>query len=227
MTSDAIKRLEAIESLEDLGIGFTLATQDLEIRGAGEILGEEQSGQIHEIGFGLYMDLLERAVRAMKEGKQPELDRPLDHGTEINLHIPSLIPEDYLPDVHTRLIMYKRIASADSKEVLQDLKEEMIDRFGLMPDPLKNLFNIADLKQKAHPLGVRKIDLGQQGGRLHFHEHTSIDPYQIIKLIRSEPNIYKLDGHDKLKIFKELPDASSRLRILSDLLDNISTRDAA
>ena len=227
MTVDAVKRLEAIESLEDLGIGFTLATHDLEIRGAGEILGEDQSGQIQEIGFGLYMDLLERAVTAMKQGRQPELDRPLDHGAEIDLHIPALIPEDYLPDVHTRLIMYKRIASAKDEDGLQDLQEEMIDRFGVLPEALKNLFNITRLKLAASPLGVRKIDLGPQGGRLHFHEQTRIDPMRVIKLIQSEPQTYRLDGNNKLKVSKELPDADSRFQVIRGLLENISTRDAA
>lgn len=227
MTVDAVKRLEAIESLEDLGIGFTLATHDLEIRGAGEILGDDQSGQIQEIGFGLYMELLDRAVTAMKQGKQPELDRPLDHGAEINLHIPALIPDDYLPDVHTRLIMYKRIASAKNDDGLRDLQEEMIDRFGMPPEALKNLFSITYLKLAASPLGVRKVDLGPQGGRVHFYEQTRIDPMQVIKLIQSEPQTYRLDGNNKLKISKEMPDADSRFQLLRGLLVDISTRDAA
>ncbi|MBI4006472.1 MAG: transcription-repair coupling factor, partial [Gammaproteobacteria bacterium] len=227
ITADAVKRLEAIESLDELGVGFTLATYDLEIRGAGEILGEEQSGQIHEVGFGLYMDLLERAIHALKSGKQPELDRPLEHGAEINLHIAALIPEDYLPDVHARLIMYKRIASAKDEDELRNLQEEMIDRFGLLPEPVKNLFQITTLKLKANPLGIRKIDLGQQGGRLHFHSHTNIDPNRIIKLIQAEPQTYKLDGQDKLRINKELPDSRDRFATLDNLLNEIATRDAA
>jgi len=227
MTADAIRRLEAIESLEDLGIGFTLATHDLEIRGAGEILGEEQSGQIQEIGFGLYMDLLERAVHALKSGEQPELDRPLDHGTEIDLHIPVLIPEDYLPDVHTRLIMYKRIASSKNSEELKYLQEEMIDRFGLLPEATKNLFKISELKLKANPLGIRKIDFGLKGGRLHFSKITQVDSNKIIKLIQTEPQIYKLDGQYKLKISKELPEPHHRFTMLDNLLNDITLRDAA
>ncbi len=227
MTSDAIKRLEAIESLEDLGIGFTLATHDLEIRGAGEILGEDQSGQIHEIGFGLYMDLMDRAVRALKSGHQPQLDRPLDHGTEIDIHIPALIPESYLPDVHTRLIMYKRIASAEDYDELESLKEEMIDRFGLLPEPLKNLFTITRLKRYVSPLGVRKIDIGNQGGRIFFKQDTSIDPGKVMHLIQNEPGTYKFDGSDKIRIVKELPDAQSRFTILNNLFDSIAIRDAA
>ncbi|NBC13519.1 MAG: transcription-repair coupling factor, partial [Gammaproteobacteria bacterium] len=163
MTEDAKKRLEAIESLEDLGAGFTLATHDLEIRGAGELLGEEQSGQIHEIGFTLYMDLLERAVEALKAGRTPELDRPLDHGAEIDLGLPALLPDDYLPDVHTRLVTYKRIASAESPAELKDLKVEMIDRFGLLPEPTEHLFAVTALKLKVQPLGIKKLEAGPKG----------------------------------------------------------------
>lgn len=227
MTHDAHKRLEAIESLEELGIGFTLATHDLEIRGAGEILGEGQSGQIHQIGFGLYMELLDRAVKAMKAGKQPELDRPLDHGTEIDLHIAALIPADYLPDVHTRLIMYKRIASVVDDDELRDLQEEMTDRFGLLPEQLKNLFQISKLKLKAGRLGVRKIELGDKGGRLYFHEQTNIDTVQLINLIQSQPQKYKLDGQNKLRIIADIPDGPTRFKALADLLESITMRDAA
>ena len=227
MTADAVKRLEAIEALEELGIGFTLATHDLEIRGAGEFLGEGQSGHIQEIGFGLYMELLDRAVQAMKEGKQPELDRPLDHGAEIDLHIPALIPEDFLPDVHMRLIMYKRIASVISKPELNDLKEEMIDRFGLLPEPVRNLFEISELKQQARPLGIRKIDLGLNGGRIFFQEKASIDPMGIIQLIQSDPVSYKLDGQDKLRINMDLPDIESRLNVLKYLFNEITLKNAA
>jgi len=227
MTRDAVKRLEAIESLEELGIGFTLATHDLEIRGAGEILGEEQSGQIQEIGFTLYMEMLDRAVRSLRSGKQPELDRPLDHGTEINLHTPALIPEDYVPDVHSRLILYKRIAGAGGKLELQDLQEEMIDRFGLLPESLKNLFQITALKLKAMPLGISKIDIGPNGGRIIFQKQANIDPTRIIKLVTTKPATYKLDGQSKLKIVQEMPDAPARIRVLHDLFDNITARDAA
>ncbi|VAW72763.1 Transcription-repair coupling factor, partial [hydrothermal vent metagenome] len=158
MSADAIKRIEAIESLEDLGSGFTLATHDLEIRGAGELLGDDQSGQIHEIGFSLYTELLERAVTALKAGRQPELDRPLNHGPEVDLHLPALIPDDYLHDVHGRLILYKRIASAANEDELRELQVEMIDRFGLLPEPVKQLFEVTRLKLKAVPLGISKID---------------------------------------------------------------------
>lgn len=227
MTADAVKRLEAIESLEDLGIGFTLATHDLEIRGSGEILGEEQSGHIQEVGFGLYMDMLERAVRSLKSGQQPSLDRPVDHGAEINLHVPALIPDDYLPDVHNRLILYKRIASAVSDEDLDDLRSEMIDRFGLLPEAAKNLFRITSLKLRANPLGVKKIDLGVSGGRIVFRERANVDPESVIRLIQSRPADFRLDGQDKLRILRELPEPEHRFEVLQELLEHITVSEAA
>lgn len=228
ISADAVKRLEAIESLEELGIGFTLATHDLEIRGAGEILGEEQSGQIHEIGFGLYMEMLERAVAALKAGKQPQLDRPLDTGTEINLHVPALLPEDYLPDVHARLMLYKRIASANDTEELNDLREEMIDRFGMLPTPAANLFRLTQIKLKARPLGVRRIDLSERGGRIQFNEQAAtIDPQRLVSLLKQQPQAYRFDGPDKLRILSELPDVDSRIQLLHELLDELTVRDAA
>jgi transcription-repair coupling factor (superfamily II helicase) len=227
LTEDARKRLEAIESIESLGTGFTLATHDLEIRGAGELLGEEQSGQIMEIGYSMYTELLERAVKSLKEGKVPDLDKPLHHATEIDLHVPALIPEDYLPDVHERLIMYKRIASAADSQELRDLQVEMIDRFGLLPDPLKTLFRLTQLKLKASPLGIEKIDMGAQGGRLNFTDKPDIDPVKIIQLIQSQPRIYKLDGNDKLRINQNLPDAEARIELLDKLLDELSEKQAA
>jgi len=227
MTSDAVKRLEAIESLEELGIGFTLATHDLEIRGAGEILGEEQSGQIQEVGYGLYMEMLERAVQSLRAGRQPQLDRPLDHGAEINLHVPALIPAEYLPDVHARLILYKRIAGARDENELQELQEELVDRFGLPPEPLKTLLQVALLKLKALPLGVSKIDVGAIGGRVTFKEQANVDPSRVLKLIQKLPAVYKLDGQSKLRIMKDLPDTASRIKVLQELFDFITVRDAA
>ena len=211
MTDDARKRLEAIESLEELGAGFSLATHDLEIRGAGELLGEEQSGQINEIGFTLYTELLERAVKAIREGRQPELDRPLDHGAEVDLGIPALIPEDYLPDVHTRLVMYKRIASAETAEELRELQVEMIDRFGLLPDPVKNLFAVTTIKLQARPIGIRKLDVGEKGGRIQFTEQPNIDFGRVIKLIQTQPKTYKLDPPDRLRFFGNLADVTARV----------------
>lgn len=226
MTADAVKRLEAIESLEDLGIGFILATHDLEIRGAGEILGEEQSGQIHEVGYSLYTQLLERAVSALKAGRSPELDRALDHGAEIDLRVAALIPEDYLPDVHARLIMYKRIASAKDVEEIRELKVEMIDRFGLLPQALRNLFDITELKLKATPLGIRKIDVGGQGGRVVFSAQPQVDPESIVRLIQNDPATYKFDGTDKLRFSMQLDTGAARIDALGGLLDALSMRDA-
>ncbi|MEJ2612427.1 MAG: transcription-repair coupling factor [Candidatus Thiodiazotropha sp.] len=221
MTSDAKKRLEAIESLEDLGAGFTLSTHDLEIRGAGELLGDEQSGQIQEIGFSLYTELLERAVDALKSGRQPELDRPLDHGTEIELNIPALLPEDYLPDVHSRLVLYKRIASAKDATELRDLQVEMIDRFGLLPDAAKNLFAITELKLRAHPLGIQKIEAGPKGARILFEERPKFDPLKIINLIQRQPETYRMEGGDKLHYNSALDNPEKRVEKIHNLLDSL------
>ncbi|MCP3665691.1 MAG: transcription-repair coupling factor [Gammaproteobacteria bacterium] len=222
LTADAKKRLEAIESLEELGAGFTLATHDLEIRGAGELLGNDQSGQIHEIGFALYSELLERAVKALKAGESPSLDRPLDHGTEIDLQLPALLPEDYLPDVHTRLVFYKRIASAINHEALHELQVEMIDRFGLLPEPAKSLFEITELKLLAHPLGIRKIEAGPTGGRLLFDGTPNIDPEQILQLIQTRPKEFKLDGTDRLRFFKPMEDRHKRVEQITKIIGQVS-----
>ncbi|NII72826.1 transcription-repair coupling factor (superfamily II helicase) [Dyella sp. SG562] len=224
MTADAEKRLEALASLEELGAGFTLATHDLEIRGAGELLGDEQSGQIQEIGFGLYTELLERAVRALKSGKVPDFDLSSEHETEVELHLPALIPDDYLPDVHTRLTLYKRIASARHDEALRDLQVEMIDRFGLLPEQAKTLFAIAGLKLMATPLGIRKLDFGPNGGRITFREKPEVDPLAIIRLIQGQPRVYKLDGQDKLKVLLELPGAAERIRTAQEILVQLGAR---
>jgi transcription-repair coupling factor (superfamily II helicase) len=227
MTSDAVKRLEAIESLEDLGIGFTLATHDLEIRGAGEILGEGQSGQIHEVGYAMYTRLLERAVKALRAGNSPQLDRPLDHGAEVDLRAPALIPDDYLPDVHMRLMMYKRIASAQDQGTLDELKVEMIDRFGLLPQAAKNLFEVTAVKLKASPLGVTKVDVGQSGGRVVFGPQANLDPAKVIRLVQGEPERYRLDGADKLRLSMDLPEIEDRVKAINVLLDALSTTKAA
>ncbi len=227
LSDDARRRLEAIESLEELGAGFTLATHDLEIRGAGEILGSEQSGQIQEIGFGMYTDLLARAVKALKSGQQPDLDRPLDHGAEIDLHIPALIPDIYLPDVHTRLITYKRIASAADDVELTDLQEEMVDRFGQLPDAAKNLFRITFYKLRANQLGIRKIDIGEGGGRCTFVDKPSIDPMSIIKLIQTQPQSYRLEKNEKLRILDVFPEAEDRFQALEELFGELTTKEAA
>jgi len=212
MTGDAEKRLEALASLEELGAGFTLATHDLEIRGAGELLGEGQSGQIAEIGFSLYTELLERAVKSIKSGKIPDLDPSVRHGADVELHLPALIPDDYLPDVHARLTLYKRIASARDEEALRELQVEMVDRFGVLPEQAKQLFAVTELKLEATRLGLRKIELGEHGGRLHFQAQPNVDPMSVIRLIQSQPKVYSMDGPDKLRVRLDLPDAGSRLR---------------
>jgi len=224
ITADAQKRLEALASLEELGAGFTLATHDLEIRGAGELLGDEQSGQIQEIGFGLYTELLDRAVRALKSGKVPDFDLSSEHETEVELHLPALIPDDYLGDVHARLTLYKRIASARNDDELRDLQVEMIDRFGLLPDATKQLFAVAGLKLMATPLGIRKLDFGANGGRIVFREKPEVDPMLIIKLIQQLPRVYKLDGQDKLRITLDLPGASERIRSAQEVLILLGAR---
>ena len=227
MTADAVMRLEAVESLGDLGVGFNLATHDLEIRGAGEILGDEQSGQIQEVGYSLYTRLLERAVAALRAGRTPALDRPLDTGAEIDVREAALIPEDYLPDVHTRLIMYKRIASAGGEEALEELLVEMVDRFGRVPAATRLLFDLARLKLQATPLGVRKIEAGAAGGRIVFHPEPDVDPGSVIRLVQSEPGRFRLDGAEQLRFAGDFPDAASRIEALRRLLGSLDVRAAA
>jgi transcription-repair coupling factor (superfamily II helicase) len=222
MTPDAIKRLEAIESLEDLGAGFTLATHDLEIRGAGELLGEGQSGQIQEIGFALYMEMLERAVDALKQGKIPQLDEPLYRGPEVDLHVPALLPEEYMPDVHMRLVLYKRIAAAESVEALRELQVEMIDRFGMLTEPSKNLFRIAELKLRAKPIGIRKLDLHANGGYAVFDKDANIDPTNLILFIQRNSRTHKFDGPQKVRFVLPLATTEARFKAAEDLLDGIS-----
>ena len=218
ITSDAQKRLDAIASMDELGAGFTLATHDLEIRGAGELLGEDQSGQMAEVGFSLYTELLERAVRSIRQGKLPDVDEPAYRGADVQLHAPALIPDDYLPDVHTRLTLYKRISSARDADGLRELQVEMIDRFGLLPDPAKHLFAVAELKLQATALGIRKLELGPEGGRLQFVEQPAVDPMGVIRLIQGQPRHYRMDGPDKLRITLDLPDFDTRAKAARGLL---------
>ncbi|HFE49102.1 MAG TPA: transcription-repair coupling factor, partial [Chromatiaceae bacterium] len=225
MTPDARKRLEAIESLEDLGVGFTLATHDLEIRGAGELLGEDQSGQIAEIGFTLYSELLERAVTSLKEGRELDFDQPLMRASEIDFHAPALIPSDYIPDVHHRLIEYKRIANAGSEEELRELKMEMIDRFGLLPEPLKNLFAISEIKLITRDIGLQKIDFGPGSGKMVFTEKPNIDPMRIIQLIQTRPQDYRFDGKQTLSVENLDEDLETRFGQLRKLLQKLTARD--
>jgi len=222
ITSDAEKRLEAIAAAQDLGAGFTLATHDLEIRGAGELLGEGQSGQIQAVGFTLYMEMLERAVKAIKQGKQPELEQPLGGGTDINLRLPALIPEDYLPDVHARLILYKRIANAADEDALKDLQVEMIDRFGLLPEPVKTLFRITSLKLRCEPLGITKIDVGAEHGRIEFAADTRIDPMVLVRMIQDNPQRYRLEGTTVFRFNSPMGNAELRLNTVEALFERLA-----
>ena len=227
MTPDAVKRLEAIESLEDLGVGFTLATHDLEIRGAGELLGAEQSGQIHEVGFTLYNELLGRAVEALKAGEIPDLDQPMDQGIEVNLGVPTLIEDDYLPDIHGRLVMYKRIASAKTNDDLDDLEIELIDRYGLLPEFAKNLFLVTHLKLLAESFGVSRIEMNHENARIHFGKSPNIDTEKILELILSQPETYKLDGAEKLTIYTETDTITERIDTIVNLLNDLQLKQAA
>ncbi|MCP4432760.1 MAG: transcription-repair coupling factor [Gammaproteobacteria bacterium] len=223
MTTDARKRLQAIESLEDLGVGFTLATHDLEIRGAGELLGDEQSGQITEIGFTLYTELLERAVKSLKSNQQIDLDAPLMRPSEVDFHIPALIPETYIADVHHRLIEYKRIASAADKAELRTLQVDLIDRFGLLPDALKNLFRITRIKLQTAELGIEKIDISEQSGKIVFNPKPNIDPMKIISLIQTKPDRFRFDGKQTLRFSCQSDELESRFLEIENLLNELAS----
>jgi transcription-repair coupling factor (superfamily II helicase) len=224
MTADAVKRLEAIDSLEDLGSGFTLATHDLEIRGAGELLGDVQSGQIQEIGFSLYTELLGRAVESLRAGREPDLEAPLDAGVDINLHVAALLPDDYVPDVHLRLILYKRISSAASPSEIRELQVELIDRFGLLPDATKNLLRIAAIRKAAAHLGIEKLHAADSGGYLNFGQDAHIDPVELVQLVQNDGNIYKLQGSHRLQFQLDLSNVDKRFRTIERLLERLSVK---
>ncbi len=227
LTADAVKRLEAIDSLEDLGSGFTLATHDLEIRGAGELLGDTQSGQIQEIGFSLYTELLGRAVESLRAGHEPDLEGPLDTGVDINLHIPALLPDDYVPDVHVRLILYKRISGTKSQQDLRELQVELIDRFGLLPVPAKNLLRIASIKQTAVTLGIEKIDAADSGGYLVFGQQSHIDPVALVQLVQNDDLTYKLQGSHRLRFRQDLSDIEQRFDAIEKLLERLAVKETS
>jgi transcription-repair coupling factor (superfamily II helicase) len=223
MTSDAKKRLLAIESLEELGVGFTLATHDLEIRGAGEILGDGQSGQITEIGFTLYSELLERAVQSLKANLPIDFDQPIMRASEVDFHVPALIPDDYISDIHRRLIEYKRIASAKEETGLREIQMELIDRFGLLPEPLQQLFRITRIKLQTIALGVDKIDVGEESGKIVFNSNPNINPMKIIELIQSNPQQYRFDGKQTLRIDCQSGELEDRFKQVEDLLKTLTT----
>ena len=236
MTADAVKRLDALQAAGELGIGFTLATHDMEIRGAGELLGEEQSGQIETIGFNLYMEMLRRAVDAIKAGRMPLADEPLRVSREVHMHVQTLIPDDYLPDVHARLVLYKRIAGAADQDALDDLKVEIIDRFGPLPEPLRNLLRVAALKLRAAAIGIDRLDIGAAGGRLEFHAEAAADPLAAVRLVQSDPARYRFrpagqdaagrHGKDRLLVSggigPELETPEARFRFTDALLDALA-----
>jgi transcription-repair coupling factor (superfamily II helicase) len=219
LSAEAEKRLEAISAASTLGAGFTLASHDLEIRGAGEILGEEQTGHLQKIGFTLYTEMLEEAVRAIREGRTPNIDLVLQSGSEINLRVPALIPEDYLPDIHTRLIMYKRIAGARDDEDLRDLQVEMIDRFGLLPEQAKTLFAVTALKLRAENFGISKIDASAQSGRIVFRQHTRVDPMSIVNLVQKQSRVYKLSGPAQLNFSHDKSTPAALIEFIDRTLD--------
>ena len=227
ITEDAKKRLDAISAADHLGAGFTLATNDLEIRGAGELLGEEQSGHIQAIGFTLYMEMLERAVKAIKAGKQPELSLALDQGIEVNLHLPALIPDDYLPDVNMRLTLYKRLANCQTEQQLHELQVEMIDRFGLLPAPAKTLFELAKLRQMGEQLGLIKIEAGPNGGHLKFSSSTIVEPITIIRMVQAQPGIFRLQNNDQLSFTTPMESAEDRVEILTVILNQLMPADSS
>ena len=222
LSADAARRLEALESLEELGAGFVLATHDLEIRGAGELLGDEQSGEMTEVGLAMYLDMLEHAVQALKSGKQPQLDQPLAAATEIELRIPALLPEDYVADVHVRLDLYKRAAAAPDAAALDELMSELIDRFGQLPPPAQSLLRNARLKLRARALGVRRLDFGAHGGYLQFESDHRIDPKSVMKLLQDRSCAYKLDGPLKLRVATDLDDDNERHEFVSELLQRLA-----
>jgi transcription-repair coupling factor (superfamily II helicase) len=221
ISKDAVKRLDAIASLEDLGAGFTLASHDLEIRGAGELLGDDQSGQIESIGFTLFMEMLEQAVEALKEGKEPALNDLLRHQTEVELRLPALLPEIYIPDVNIRLSMYKQIASAKKENTLDELRIELIDRFGSLPDASKNLIAIAKLKLKAAKLGIKKIEVSEKGGFFEFGEHHKIDPMKVIMLVQQHSDRFGFSGENRLRLLTPSNDATTRFSVIEDLLQRL------
>ncbi|QEM81503.1 transcription-repair coupling factor [Halomonas binhaiensis] len=224
MTRDAVKRLEAISQAEDLGAGFTLASHDMEIRGAGELLGDEQSGQMEAIGYSLYMQMLDRAVQAIREGRTPNIEDPLDNGVEINLNLPALIPDDYLHDVQQRLVMYKRIANTTNDAELKELRVEMIDRFGLLPGPVKTLLRQTRLRHRAERLGISRLEAGEERGRILFSHRTNVDPLTLVELIQKSPQVYRLDGADILRFTTPMNNEEARFQAIEQLLDALNRK---
>jgi transcription-repair coupling factor (superfamily II helicase) len=222
LQGDARKRLEALEALEDLGAGFILATHDLEIRGAGELLGEDQSGQIQEIGFALYNEMLSRTVRALQQGREPDPDAAAERAPDVDLHVAALLPEEYMPDIHLRLVLYKRIANAASDAELAALGAELADRFGHLPEPTANLLRLAALRGQAREAGITRVQAGAAGGTIEFAANTRIDPTRLVRLIESDPRQFRLDPRQRLVFRHDLAEPHRRLDYVERLLARLA-----
>jgi len=222
ITNNAKKRLEAIQSMEELGSGFFLAMHDLEIRGTGEVLGESQSGNIHEIGFSMYTDMLNEAVRALKAGEEPDLESPFAPVCEVKLHTSALLPSDYCGDVHARLSIYKRLSHAKSEDVLLTIQEELIDRFGKLPEPAIMLITTHRLRILAEPLGITRLDISDEQAMLNFGPKANIDPLRMIELVQKQKHI-RFSGADKLRMeLAKMPDINQRVNAVRQLLKSLS-----
>jgi transcription-repair coupling factor (superfamily II helicase) len=222
LSAGAKKRLEAIQMMEELGSGFYLAMHDLEIRGAGEILGESQSGEIQEIGFSLYAQMLDRAVRSLKAGRAPELEAAVDVTTDVNLHVPALLPARYCSDVHERLSLYKRLADADSREALDALREELVDRFGELPEAARALLECHRVRIAARRLGVTRIDATHEAVQLQFVKNPPLDGAKVIAFIRRRPRNAKLAGPDRLRVEAKCPAWQERAQAVQDILQELA-----
>ncbi|PKO24462.1 MAG: transcription-repair coupling factor, partial [Betaproteobacteria bacterium HGW-Betaproteobacteria-8] len=220
ITTQAQKRLDAIQLLEDLGAGFHLAMHDLEIRGAGELLGDSQSGEMHEIGFNLYADMLNHAVKQLKAGKEPDISAPLGVTTEINLHTPALLPSDYCPDVHERLVLYKRLANCTNDDELDNLQEELIDRFGLLPEQGEALMACHRLRVAAKPMDILKIDASDSAIQLQFNPRADLDPAKLINLLQRDKRC-RMNGPDKLRVTVQLHDINHRADFVKVVLKEL------
>ncbi|MGH8273705.1 MAG: transcription-repair coupling factor [Gammaproteobacteria bacterium] len=224
LSRDARARLDAVARMEELGAGFFLATQDMEIRGAGALLGEDQSGQIEEVGLELYNRLLARAVATLKAGGEPDLEAGLEGGCEVDFGVSTLLPDDYIPNVHLRLVLYKRIASAANDEALEALATEIADRFGALPEPAQRLFDITRVKQRARALGIARIHAGSNGARLEFAPDPAINAETLVRLVQNEPETYRLQGEKRLTLSRDLPDFARRIEAITLVLKLLRTR---
>jgi transcription-repair coupling factor (superfamily II helicase) len=222
LNKSAIKRLEAIQMMEELGSGFYLAMHDLEIRGAGEILGENQSGEMQEVGFSLYARMLDRAVRSLKAGRAPEVDGTIDVTTEVNLHVPALLPDSYCSDVHERLSLYKKLADAETPEALEFLQEELVDRFGALPEPARALIECHRVRVAARPLGVTRVDATHEAVQLQFVKNPPIDGARVIDFIRRKGRNARLSGPEKLRVEQKMPAWQERAQAVRDILGQLA-----